>query len=250
MTKEQMYQDLLSVDTSKLGWISKLSKKWHMSHTCATKKVCKYFPEIIENSYKRKSKKKYCPKCNSYFHKSFFNKHKCKNYLEKYRRSRRKLHTRRSLIVDKDILEKSVSKAESFNQVIIDLKQQNISISFKRLFKLIKFYELSTKHFLGKSSLKARKKLEKEEFILECLTNNSKHAAYNIKSKILHFEILEYICNSCGQNSEWNNKKLVLHLHHKNGNDNDNRLDNLEFLCPNCHSQTETYCRSKSKKLK
>jgi hypothetical protein len=48
----------------------------------------------------------------------------------------------------------------------------------------------------------------------------------------------------------WNNKEIVLQLEHKNGIHNDNRLDNLEFLCPSCHSQTSTFCGGNSKKRK
>jgi hypothetical protein len=46
----------------------------------------------------------------------------------------------------------------------------------------------------------------------------------------------------------WNNKEIVLQLEHKNGINNDNRLDNLEFLCPSCHSQTSTFCGGNGKK--
>jgi hypothetical protein len=48
----------------------------------------------------------------------------------------------------------------------------------------------------------------------------------------------------------WKKKKIVLQLEHKNGNRTDNRLENLEFLCPNCHSQTQTFCGGNSKKRK
>lgn len=51
----------------------------------------------------------------------------------------------------------------------------------------------------------------------------------------------EYRCSMCGIN-EWQDKPLVLHLDHINGIANDNRLVNLRLLCPNCHSQTDTYC--------
>ena len=50
-----------------------------------------------------------------------------------------------------------------------------------------------------------------------------------------------YECEVCGI-SDWQNKKLVLHVDHKDGNPADNRPENMRLLCPNCHSQTETYC--------
>src|SRR5262249_40269480 len=53
-----------------------------------------------------------------------------------------------------------------------------------------------------------------------------------------------YQCGVCGI-SQWRGQPLRLHLDHLNGVHNDNRVDNLRLLCPNCHSQTSTYCRSK-----
>lgn len=53
-----------------------------------------------------------------------------------------------------------------------------------------------------------------------------------------------YCCAWCGI-AEWRGSALVLHLDHINGINNDNRLVNLRLLCPNCHSQTETYGRKR-----
>ena len=48
-------------------------------------------------------------------------------------------------------------------------------------------------------------------------------------------------CQICGY-SEWYGKKLSIQLHHKDGNNTNNNIDNLQLLCPNCHSLTNTYC--------
>ena len=53
--------------------------------------------------------------------------------------------------------------------------------------------------------------------------------------------LIPYLCQKCGNSGEWNGKILKLQIDHINGIYNDNRLVNLRFLCPNCHSQTETF---------
>ena len=55
-----------------------------------------------------------------------------------------------------------------------------------------------------------------------------------------------YYCFKCGI-SEWNNNQITLHVDHIDGNTANNNISNVRFLCPNCHSQTDTYC-SKNKK--
>jgi len=56
------------------------------------------------------------------------------------------------------------------------------------------------------------------------------------------------ICAVCGLEGDWQGKPLRLHVDHINGEHTDHRLENLRFLCPNCHSQTETYGNGTSTK--
>lgn len=69
-----------------------------------------------------------------------------------------------------------------------------------------------------------------------------------LKKWYLNGNYSKYKCKICGINT-WNNQELVLRLDHINGNNHDNRLENLRWLCPNCDSQTEFYC-GKNRPLK
>ena len=51
---------------------------------------------------------------------------------------------------------------------------------------------------------------------------------------------MEYKCEECNL-TIWNNKQIPLELHHINGNNKDNSLDNLKLLCPNCHALMDNY---------
>ena len=60
-------------------------------------------------------------------------------------------------------------------------------------------------------------------------------AANVLRQKLIRDGVKEDHCEICGR-SEWNNEKLPLELHHKDGNHHNNRLSNLIILCPNCHA--------------
>jgi len=72
----------------------------------------------------------------------------------------------------------------------------------------------------------------------------------NIKKKLIKAGMIEDRCKECGQGPEWHGKLLVLQLDHINGKNDDNRRENLRLLCPNCHTQTETYSGKNSERNK
>ena len=72
------------------------------------------------------------------------------------------------------------------------------------------------------------------------LIKDSEYNRTKLKTRLVKEGLKEYKCECCGI-TEWNGKPIALQLHHINGIHNDNRLSNLQLLCPNCHSQTENF---------
>lgn len=92
--------------------------------------------------------------------------------------------------------------------------------------------------FKGKSYLANKKpdKISEQDILRE----NCKHQRTVLRRYVIKNNLIPYKCAICGC-TEWQGKTLSLELDHINGINNDNRLENLRFLCPNCHSQTSTY---------
>ena len=80
----------------------------------------------------------------------------------------------------------------------------------------------------------------------QIFTTNCKHVRSILRRAIIKDNLLPYKCAICGID-KWNGKTLSLEIDHINGINNDNRLENLRFLCPNCHSQTDTWRKPKKR---
>ena len=116
---------------------------------------------------------------------------------------------------------------------------RQLGMSYTVFRRLAQHYGLFIPNPAGKGRTKP-KKFKTEEDVFKVFDYNV--ARSGIKSWLLQGR--EYRCEECGLSS-WNNKHLVLELEHVNGNRRDNRKENLRILCPNCHSQTETFRNKK-----
>jgi 5-methylcytosine-specific restriction endonuclease McrA len=81
----------------------------------------------------------------------------------------------------------------------------------------------------------------------DIFVRDSIHPRKLAKKRIIQDKLIPYKCSFCGNIGIWRGKEITLQLDHINGINNDHRLENLRFLCPNCHTQTPTYGNKKEK---
>lgn len=151
----------------------------------------------------------------------------------------------------KEILEGVAKDSKSVAEVMrrLDIKVSGGSSSHIR--RRLNLYEISTEHFTGQASMTGvvpKSKRTLEQFKNEVLSKNGVDIkSHALKLKLYEFGLREEVCEICNLGNEWNGKKISLHLDHIDGVNNNNELSNLRILCPNCHSQTDTYAGKRSK---
>jgi len=111
--------------------------------------------------------------------------------------------------------------------------------------KRIELWEIDTSHW-DKSKYVPKQKSKAPKDLLVYDENLSFRPSSTILRRCAKNAGIKYECEICGL-KEWLGKELVLPLDHKDGNWKDNRVENLRFLCPNCHSQTGTYTGRKNR---
>lgn len=141
-----------------------------------------------------------------------------------------------------DAVKTSVSIAEVLKKINLKIVGGN----YRTVHIKIRKFKLDTSHFLGQRHLSGKRRDVRRIPLSDVLVQNSDYNRGTIKKRIIQEKLLEEKCLICGMPPEWNGGKLVLVLDHINGINNDNRIENLRFLCPNCNSQTDTFC-SKTK---
>ena len=83
----------------------------------------------------------------------------------------------------------------------------------------------------------------------EYLIEGAAISSHRLKLKLLRDEVKKRLCERCGK-SKWLGEPIPLELHHVNGDRFDNRLVNLQLLCPNCHALTDNHAgRGSSRSL-
>lgn len=144
----------------------------------------------------------------------------------------------------KELIEKIVSESNTYSKCLEKLKIGPSGGNYLLLKYWIKEYNVYITHFETKSDrIKSAAKYRKQgEFSLEkVLVKNCNYSRKCLKNKLYKNNIKKRICELCSQGEEWNGKHMSLILDHINGVSNDNRLENLRIVCPNCNATLDTH---------
>lgn len=152
----------------------------------------------------------------------------------------------------KDQLEIIVLKSGSYRQVLNSLNLKEAGGNYKNIKERINQFNIDVSHFHGKGWNKGKtwnKFVDLDKILSENSVYKSglPYSTYRVKSLLFKHKLKEEICENCDL-THWLNKKIPLELHHINGDNKDNRILNLQILCPNCHTLTDNYRGKKLKK--
>lgn len=140
----------------------------------------------------------------------------------------------------KEWLEELCKDSNSYSEVLRKAGRAQAGGSQALLKKKIAEWKIDVSHFEKRRW--AGTTFFQEKYTPETLFTYGKEVPnITLRDYILKYNLLEYKCSECGCDGTWRGKKISLHLHHKDGDHKNCKLDNLTFLCPNCHAATENY---------
>lgn len=138
--------------------------------------------------------------------------------------------------ITKEQMAELVNSNKTIGGVLIKLKLPESLDNYIWLRKICKDFKINIDKIEKIKWKGCKKEIERK-------VKNIPYAPY-MRQKLIESNIKENKCESCGQLPMHNNKPLILQCHHIDGNRANNKFDNLQILCPNCHSQTDNFART------
>ncbi len=141
-------------------------------------------------------------------------------------------------------LREAVKTSRSIRKVLQSLGLRATGGNYCSIQSWIKELKIDTSHFLGQGWCKQPPRFSWD--LVEILVENSLYTNSGaLKRRLMKEGVFSARCQRCGL-AEWLGQAVPLELEHINGVRTDNRRENLQLLCPNCHAFTPTYRRRKS----
>ena len=155
---------------------------------------------------------------------------------------------------DKEWLEELCKNSYSYAEVLQKAGRKQAGGNQSVLKKKIEEFDIDISHFTGQrwqqSPNQKDNKVSREKYeIEEIFVKNSPVSQKVMRGYVERHQLLDYHCQNCGCDGKWQDGEISLEIDHIDGDNTNNQLSNLRYLCPNCHALTETY-RGKNKALK
>ena len=148
-------------------------------------------------------------------------------------------------------MQEMLDTSESYSDILRKMDLFPTSAAIVQLENFIDKYSLDVSQLdINRKQMLRRNRLKNNStFPLEEVFSgmHPDYRSYQLCKRLISEGYKEKKCEICGI-TEWMNKPISLQLHHKDGNSINHRLENLQILCPNCHSQTDSFAGKNSKK--
>ncbi len=141
----------------------------------------------------------------------------------------------------KENLEPIVKSSKTYREVFEKLRIRSAGGNARTLKKYIMIYNIDTNHFVTNYDTMVHLSVLNKKPLDEVLVKDSSYSRYYLKKRLYEEGILKKECCLCGQDENWNGMKISLILDHINGIHNDNRIENLRIVCPNCNAGLDTF---------
>lgn len=155
----------------------------------------------------------------------------------------------------KEWLEELCKNSYSYAEVLRKAGRKQAGGSQATLKKKIEEFNIDISHFTGQKwhespNQNPQDYTNREKYNLEeIFIKNSPVTQKVMRGYVRRHNLLEYKCVKCGCDGNWQDGQISLEIDHIDGDNKNNQLSNLRYLCPNCHALTDTY-RGKNKALK
>ncbi|MGW2279489.1 HNH endonuclease signature motif containing protein [Streptomyces sp. NPDC001770] len=146
-------------------------------------------------------------------------------------------------------LTSAVAESKSVAEVLRLLGHTDNGAVRARLKRNLDEYGLSTAHFTGQGHTRGTRSPYRRSTseILGRKEPGSARTRTSLLRRALDDIGVSRTCSACGLGDTWQGKRLTLEIDHINGDRLDDRRENLRYLCPSCHSQTETFSNRRSR---
>lgn len=143
----------------------------------------------------------------------------------------------------RELPEQAVAESTGYAGVMRYLGLKPAGGTHAHLSRQIKKFGIVTTHFTGSAHTKgkpARNRMSWEEILVERPPGSAQVKPHLLRRALIAAGV-EYECVLCGLGDDWCGLPLILHVDHIRGHPSDSRLEQVRFLCPNCHSQIATW---------